>query len=89
VDSLTLRIQGVWPPIAENSEDYFATLEPIVDEASVHTLLGDPYNYHDLQYLPNFTCPVPIQLRGPGLHVRRRAGDRRAVAPVRRLGHLR
>lgn len=56
-----VRIQGVWPAIAEDPERYFATFEPIVDEVSVNTLLDYLHNDHGIQYIPNFTCPVPFQ----------------------------
>ena len=60
-DKPVVRIQGVWPAIAENPEAYFDTFEPIVDEVSVNALLDYLHNDQDIQYIPNFTCPVPFQ----------------------------
>lgn len=56
-----VRIQGVWPAIKDDPETYFATFEPIVDEVSVNTLLDYLHTDEAIQYLPNFTCPVPFQ----------------------------
>lgn len=56
-----IRLQGVWPAIAENPEKYFETFEPLVDEVSVNTLLDYLHKDEEIQYLPNFTCPVPFQ----------------------------
>lgn len=56
-----LRIQGVWPAIAENPGEYFATFEPIADEVSTNTLLDYLHNDADIQYIPGFVCPVPFQ----------------------------
>lgn len=56
-----VRLQGVWPAIAEDPERYFSTFEPLVDEVSVNTLLDYLHNDVEIQYLKNFTCPVPFQ----------------------------
>lgn len=56
-----VRIQGVWPAIAESPKAYFETFEPIVDEVSVNSLLDYLHNDQDIQYIKNFTCPVPFQ----------------------------
>lgn len=56
-----IRIQGVWPAIAEQPEVYFDTLEPLADEVSVNTLLDYLHKDQDVQYLERFVCPVPFQ----------------------------
>lgn len=56
-----IRIQGVWPAIAEDPERYFATFEPIVDEVSVNSLLDYLRQDEDIQYVEDFCCPVPFQ----------------------------
>ena len=56
-----VRIQGVWPAIEKNPEEYFDVFEPIADEVSVNTLLDYLHNDQEIQYLPAFTCPVPFQ----------------------------
>jgi hypothetical protein len=56
-----VRIQGVWPAIADDPERYFNTFEPIVDEVAVNSLLDYLHNDEDIQYIENFTCPVPFQ----------------------------
>jgi len=55
-----VRIQGVWPAIAENPDEYFDTFEPIVDEVSVNSLLDFLHHDQDIAYEENFTCPVPF-----------------------------
>lgn len=55
-----IRIQGVWPAIAENPMEYFDTFEPIVDEVSVNTLGDYLHKDTEIQFLENFTCPVPF-----------------------------
>lgn len=56
-----VRIQGVWPAIAEDPEAYFDTFEPIADEVSVNTLLDYLHVDTEVQYVPNFVCPVVFQ----------------------------
>ena len=56
-----IRIQGIWPAIEEDPDRYFETFEPIVDEVSVNDLLDYLHNDTDIDYLENFTCPVPFQ----------------------------
>ena len=61
-----IRIQGVWPAIRENPENYFETFEPIVDEVSVNALLDYLHTDQDVQYIKDFTCPVPFQRMSVG-----------------------
>ncbi len=56
-----VRVQGVWPAIAENPEAYFETFEPIADEVSVNTLLDYLHNDTEIEYIQDFVCPVPFQ----------------------------
>ena len=56
-----VRIQGVWPAIAENPEKYFETFEGIVDEVSVNSLLDYLRKDQTFEYVENFVCPVPFQ----------------------------
>jgi len=55
-----VRLQGVWPAIAENPSEYFDTFEPIVDEVSVNSLLDFLHVDQEKQYVENFICPVPF-----------------------------
>ena len=56
-----VRLQGVWPAIEENPEEYFDTFEPIVDEVSVNSLLDYLHEDEDIQYVEAFVCPVVFQ----------------------------
>jgi len=56
-----VRIQGIWPAIAEDPERYFETFEPIVDEVSVNSLLDYLRKDIEYEYVPDFQCPVPFQ----------------------------
>ncbi|MCX5788598.1 MAG: radical SAM/SPASM domain-containing protein [Elusimicrobia bacterium] len=56
-----VRLQGVWPAIAEDPERYFSTFESIVDEISVNSLLDYLRKDETFQYVPDFVCPVPFQ----------------------------
>jgi hypothetical protein len=56
-----VRIQGIWPAIKEDPERYFDTFEPIVDEVSVNVLLDYLHVDKEVQFIPEFTCPVPFQ----------------------------
>lgn len=56
-----VRVQGVWPAIAEDPRAYFDTFEPIADEVSVNALLDYLHTDRDVEYIPNFVCPVPFQ----------------------------
>lgn len=56
-----VRLQGVWPAIAENPAEYFETFEDIVDEISVNNLLDYLHVDKDIKYIKNFVCPVPFQ----------------------------
>lgn len=56
-----VRIQGVWPAIAEDPEAFFETFEPIADEVSVNSVLDYLHNDKEIEYIENFVCPVPFQ----------------------------
>jgi MoaA/NifB/PqqE/SkfB family radical SAM enzyme len=56
-----VRLQGVWPAIAENPAEYFDTFEKIVDEISVNNLLDYLHVDKDIQYIENFVCAIPFQ----------------------------
>lgn len=56
-----VRIQGVWRAIVKDADEYFDTFEPIADEISTNTLLDYLHNDQDIEYIPNFVCPVPFQ----------------------------
>jgi radical SAM protein with 4Fe4S-binding SPASM domain len=56
-----VRVQGIWPAIAENPAEYFDALEPVADEVSVNTLLDYLHSDDDIEYIKNFVCPVPFQ----------------------------
>ena len=56
-----VRVQGMWPAIAESPEAFFQAFEPIADEVSVNTLLDYLHEDADVEYLSSFTCPVPFQ----------------------------
>ena len=56
-----IRIQGVWPAIKEDPVTYFKVFQPIADEISVNTLLDYLHHDTDIQFIPDFVCPVPFQ----------------------------
>jgi sulfatase maturation enzyme AslB (radical SAM superfamily) len=56
-----IRIQGVWPAIERSPKEYFEVFEPIADEVSVNSLLDYLHTDQDIEYIPNFVCPVPFQ----------------------------
>ena len=56
-----VRIQGIWPAIEENPEKYIDTIEPIVDEVSVISLLDYLRYDEQYEYGENFKCPVRFQ----------------------------
>nr|WP_315463271.1 radical SAM/SPASM domain-containing protein [uncultured Rhodoferax sp.] len=56
-----IRIQGIWPAIQPNPDAYFETFDPIADEVSVNSLLDYLHKDGDIQYIKDFTCPVPFQ----------------------------
>jgi hypothetical protein len=60
-DKPVLRIQGIWPAIAGNPEVYFDTFESIVDEVSVNNLVDYLHKDKEIQFIKDFTCPVPFQ----------------------------
>ncbi len=56
-----VRLQGVWPAIAEDPERYFDTFEPIVDEVSANSLLDYLRKDDQFERVEGFVCPVPFQ----------------------------
>lgn len=56
-----IRIQGIWPAIQSDPDSFFKTFEPIVDEVSVNNLLDYLHKDGEIQYIKDFTCPVPFQ----------------------------
>lgn len=56
-----IKIQGVWPAVQKNPEEFFKTFEPIVDQVASPPLLDYLHKDTEIEYLENFTCPVLYQ----------------------------
>lgn len=56
-----IKVQGIWPAIAEDPQHYYDTFSPYVDLVAFNPLID--YLGHDteIEYLENFTCPQQYQ----------------------------
>jgi len=56
-----LRIQTVWPAIREDPQAFYDLFEPIVDQVCYIPLHDYLHKDSQIEYLEDFTCPVPWQ----------------------------
>jgi radical SAM protein with 4Fe4S-binding SPASM domain len=57
-----IKIQGIWPAIAESGTDvYYNTFEPCTDLVAFNPLIDYLSNDKNIEYLENFTCPQQYQ----------------------------
>ncbi len=56
-----IKIQGIWPAIAEDPQRYYDTFAPYVDLVAFNPLIDYLGNDTDIEYLEDFTCPQQYQ----------------------------
>ena len=53
-----VKIQGIWPAIKENPQEFYDLFRPIVDQVAINPLLDYLREDDDIEYRERFTCPV-------------------------------
>ncbi len=53
-----IKIQGVWPAIKEDPQEFYDLFRPIVDQVAINPLLDYLRNDKEIEYRDGFTCPV-------------------------------
>ena len=56
-----IKIQGIWPAIQSNPQEYYDTFAPYVDLIAFNPLIDYLGNDTQIEYLDNFTCPQQYQ----------------------------
>ncbi|MFC3678329.1 radical SAM/SPASM domain-containing protein [Ferrovibrio xuzhouensis] len=56
-----IKIQGIWPAVRENVQEYYDTFAPHVDLVAFNPLIDYLGNDTQIEYLDNFTCPQQYQ----------------------------
>jgi len=56
-----IKVQGVWPAVAESPDAYYDTFAPYVDLVAFNPLIDYLSNDKHIEYLENFTCPQQYQ----------------------------
>ncbi len=56
-----IKVQGIWPAVAENPDAYYDTFMPYVDLVAFNPLIDYLSNDKNIEYLDNFTCPQQYQ----------------------------
>jgi len=56
-----IKVQGIWPAIQENVEEYYNIFEPITDLIAFNPLIDYLSNDDDIDYMENFSCPQQYQ----------------------------
>ena len=56
-----IKVQGVWPAIEKNAEEYFGIFSEITDQVAASPLLDYLRKDTKIEYIENFTCPVLYQ----------------------------
>ena len=56
-----IKIQGVWPAIRENPEEFYNTFVPLVDLIAFNPLIDYLHKDADIVYQDNFVCPQYYQ----------------------------
>ncbi|MEX0598417.1 MAG: SPASM domain-containing protein [Candidatus Paceibacterota bacterium] len=54
-----IKVQSVWPAIADNPQEFYNTFEQITDQIATNPLIDySPNRAIGAEYIKNFTCPV-------------------------------
>lgn len=56
-----IKVQGIWPAIRDNVQEYYDTLAPFVDLVAFNPLIDYLGNDTQIEYLEDFTCPQQYQ----------------------------
>ena len=56
-----IKVQGIWPAISENPQEYYDTFSPHVDLVAFNPLIDYLSKDTHIEYLENFTCPQQYQ----------------------------
>ena len=56
-----IKVQGIWPAIQHNPQEYYDTFAPYVDLVAFNPLIDYLGNDGKIEYLDNFTCPQQYQ----------------------------
>lgn len=56
-----IKVQGIWPAIRDNAQEYYDTFAPNVDLVAFNPLIDYLGNDTHIEYLENFTCPQQYQ----------------------------
>lgn len=56
-----IKIQGIWPSIRNNPEEFYNTFEPYVDNIAFNPLINFHKNSEDKIFIDNFYCPMLYQ----------------------------
>ena len=56
-----IKVQGVWPAIAEDPQRYYETFAPYVDLVAFNPLIDYLGHDGDIEYLEDFSCPQQYQ----------------------------
>lgn len=56
-----IKIQGIWPSIRKNPEEFYNTLSPYVDNVAFNPLIDFFKNPDDKIFIENFYCPMLYQ----------------------------
>jgi len=56
-----LKIQGIWPAIEKNPEEYYKLFSPLVDLVAFNPLIDYLWRDEEIEYLDDFACPQQYQ----------------------------
>jgi len=56
-----IKVQGIWPAIESDVEEYYKIFEPITDLIAFNPLIDYLSNDEDMEYINNFSCPQQYQ----------------------------
>jgi len=57
-DKPVIKVQSIWPAIANDPKAYYDTFRPIVDLIATNPLIDYKRMDHEIVYVENFRCPV-------------------------------
>jgi len=56
-----IKVQGIWPAIQDDVDDYYSIFEPISDLIAFNPLIDYLSNDSDIEYVDDFSCPQQYQ----------------------------
>lgn len=56
-----IKVQGIWPAIEKNPDEYYNLFKPLVDKVAFNPLIDYLWRDEEVEYVEDFACPQQYQ----------------------------